>query len=216
MPHHTDHRDRIRAYLRDSMAAAELLPGDKVNLPTVARALGLSVTPVRETLTQLAYSGILEVRPLRGFFVPALSAGDAQLCYHAVVALETEALRIDPPDDAARLGALADAHAVFAQADTPPARLAADAGFHDLLLAPYRDTGVGQVLADLKTRILFYERAFLAEAELHGQSVALHAAIVEALGGGDVPTAAGALRRNWLNVAAVLYPRIPEPHSADR
>ena len=192
------------------MTAARLLPGQKVNLPSVARALGLSVTPVREALTQLVYSGILEALPPRGFFVPALSVADARVGYHAVVALETEALRLAPPTSPESLRRLRRAAAVFAKAQTAPERLAADDALHALLTAPYRGTGLRNVLDDLKTRLLFYERAFLGADELHQQSVAAHARLIDALADGDVEGASAALRQNRLNVAAVLYDRIPD------
>ena len=215
-----DARARVRDYLHAEMAAARLAPGQKVNLPSVARALDLSVTPVREALTQLVYSGILEALPPRGFFVPALSVADARVCYHAVAALETEALRLALPTQprapgtpllrASVLRDLRRAAAVFAKAASPPARLAADAELHRLLTAPYHDTGLRHVLDDLKTRILFYEREFLGADELHGRSVDAHARLIDALAEGDVAAASAALRQNWLNVAAVLYDRIPD------
>ena len=210
MPTPSDHRARVRDHLHAEMAAARLLPGEKVNLPSVARALGLSVTPVREALTQLVYSGVLEALPPRGFFVPALSVADARVCYHAVVALETEALRLAPGPTPATLRALSRAAAVFAKAPSPTERLGADAALHDLLTAPYRGTGVQHVLSDLKTRILFYEREFLGADELHGRSVEAHARLIDALAAGDLDGASAALRENWLNVAAVLYDRIPQ------
>ena len=85
-----------------------------------------------------------------------------------------------------------------------------DDALHALLTTPYHDTGLRHVLDDLKTRILFYEREFLGADELHGRSVDAHARLIDALAEGDVAAASAALRQNWLNVAAVLYDRIPD------
>ena len=86
----------VRAYLLARIRAGALEPGDRISLPTVARKLELSVTPVRETLTRLGYSGVVAYRERRGFFIEELSAAEAHRLYHTVVALETEALRAAP------------------------------------------------------------------------------------------------------------------------
>ena len=121
-----------------------------------------------------------------------------------------------------RLANLAAAGADFAAATEPADRLCADAAFHDLVCAPFAGTPAGQLLLDLKVRTLFYERAYLREAELFDASVASHAEVVDGLRDDDLPLAVIALRQNWLNVVELLDARLaasaaqPSPLSPTR
>ena len=199
----TTTRQRARRSLLDRLLAAHLEPGDRVGLPTLARKLGTSVTPVREACTQLSYSGVIAYLPNRGFVVPPLSVAEARVLYNTVVALETEALRQRPPDRT-DLGRLADLNADFARAEGPERRYRADMAFHEALTGYYADTAVAQLLEDLKVRIYLYERAYLAEAPNVAASAQLHDAIITYLRAGRLQPALAALRQNWLNVEPVL------------
>jgi DNA-binding GntR family transcriptional regulator len=52
--------------------SGELRPGDRVAETAIARALGVSFSPIREALFDLANQGILTHRPRRGFVVSSL------------------------------------------------------------------------------------------------------------------------------------------------
>jgi DNA-binding GntR family transcriptional regulator len=53
-----------------------LTPGEKLNEGELARALGISRTPVREAITRLEKEGLVEIFPQRGAFVIQLSKED--------------------------------------------------------------------------------------------------------------------------------------------
>jgi GntR family transcriptional regulator, rspAB operon transcriptional repressor len=55
--------------LHDRIATREFGPGQRIRLDDLAARLGVSRTPVREALNQLAGEGLIEVRPRRGTFV---------------------------------------------------------------------------------------------------------------------------------------------------
>jgi len=57
---------RIRDHL-DVQFSRALTPGDRVNEAEIADQLGVSRTPVREVLLQLAAEGVVEYQPRRGF-----------------------------------------------------------------------------------------------------------------------------------------------------
>ena len=193
----------VRAYLLARIRAGALEPGDRISLPTVARKLELSVTPVRETLTRLGYSGVVAYRERRGFFIAELSAAEAHRLYHTVVALETEALRAAIPNSI-DLATLREANAAFAKTPHAAERYDADARFHEALCAFFADSPVEQLLEDLRVRIYLYERAYLEVPDNVAKSVALHDEIIAALAAGDADAACAALRQNWLNISAVL------------
>ncbi len=62
-------KDKIYAYVAENVQNGVFTPGIKICEDTIASSLKVSRTPVREALTQLAYEGIVEKIPRRGFFV---------------------------------------------------------------------------------------------------------------------------------------------------
>ena len=61
--------DRARQHLADEIITGQLKPGARLDECDIAERLGLSRTPVREALRQLAAIGLAELRPHRGVFV---------------------------------------------------------------------------------------------------------------------------------------------------
>jgi DNA-binding GntR family transcriptional regulator len=68
--------DEIAARLRDMIIAGELRPGGKLNEAELALSFGVSRTPLREGLKQLAGEGLIEIIPNRGAFVATLSEAE--------------------------------------------------------------------------------------------------------------------------------------------
>ncbi len=54
----------------------QVTPGEKLNEGELARALGISRTPVREAINRLEKEGLVEIFPQRGAFVIQLSKAD--------------------------------------------------------------------------------------------------------------------------------------------
>jgi DNA-binding GntR family transcriptional regulator len=52
--------------IRDSILSGQLVPGDVVNEMALAKQLGISRTPVREALLELASQGLVEILPRKG------------------------------------------------------------------------------------------------------------------------------------------------------
>lgn len=61
--------DRLTQELADAIADGVLAPGVKLDEQALAARFGVSRTPVRETLSRLASSGLVEKRPHRGVVV---------------------------------------------------------------------------------------------------------------------------------------------------
>lgn len=61
--------DRARQHLADEIITGKLMPGERLDECDIAARLGLSRTPIREALRQLAAIGLAELRPHRGVFV---------------------------------------------------------------------------------------------------------------------------------------------------
>jgi len=62
-------RDRVYEILKKSIVFQEISPGEKIDEEAIAKQLGVSRTPIRETLCRLENEGIVKVIPRRGAFV---------------------------------------------------------------------------------------------------------------------------------------------------
>ncbi|WP_086560170.1 GntR family transcriptional regulator, partial [Streptomyces africanus] len=62
-------RGQIVDALRAALVAGELRPGEVYSAPVLGERFGVSATPVREAMQQLALEGAVEVVPNRGFRV---------------------------------------------------------------------------------------------------------------------------------------------------
>ena len=89
--------DRAYKALRDRILAGKVAPGEFIREQEVSDGLGVSRTPIRESLGRLASEGFLERIPHRGFRVPKESIRDLIELYPIIGALETLAAKLSFP-----------------------------------------------------------------------------------------------------------------------
>ena len=85
--------EHVVARLRDAIASGELREGEQLRQNEIAAALGVSRTPVRESLRILEAEGWLEFSPHRGAVVATLSGSEIRQIFEIRFALESLALR---------------------------------------------------------------------------------------------------------------------------
>lgn len=78
----------------DAVRRGHLPPGARVHEVGLARALDVSLSPVREALFRLADQGLLEHRPRRGFYVRTLDEAQTREIYTFRALLEGFAARL--------------------------------------------------------------------------------------------------------------------------
>ncbi|HUY51263.1 MAG TPA: GntR family transcriptional regulator [Streptosporangiaceae bacterium] len=66
----------VAAFVRDSIMAGQMKPGEFIRTERLAEELGVSATPVREALMTLQSEGSVMWEPRRGYRVAAISAQD--------------------------------------------------------------------------------------------------------------------------------------------
>ncbi|HET8735536.1 MAG TPA: GntR family transcriptional regulator [Pricia sp.] len=192
----TNVRDKVREHLLNEMQHGTLEPGQGINLAALSRKLNVSVTPIREALTQLQQSQIVQAVPNRGFSIAKVNPEEAKNLYELVAHLELLALE-ESTFDAADIERLNKQRDVVAKAENSLHRVNAYMEFHRMLTSKYNNTVAQQILKDLKTRIFFYERAFMANDSFHYNSNAQHDAIISAIEDDNIPSAALFLKMNW-------------------
>lgn len=80
--------DAVYQALRAAIVSYAMRPGDRLNIEDLASKLGVSLTPVRGAIQQLANEGLIEIRPRSGTFVATLSAQDIEETFKIRCALE--------------------------------------------------------------------------------------------------------------------------------
>ena len=92
LPRATALRDQVYERLRESIRAGRIRPGDRLQEIALAKALGVSRTPVREALALLAQNGLAEPNG-RGYAVTGLAPEDVDEIFELRRLLEPAAIR---------------------------------------------------------------------------------------------------------------------------
>jgi len=190
-------RDRVYDVLRNRLATGAWQPGTRLSDNAIARDLGISRTPVRESLLRLEAEGFLTADHHRGFFVPELTASDVEEIYPILWTLEILALRIGRASSRSDVVALERLNERLASATNPMERLEADRAFHEELTGGASNERLQTILAAQRTALARYELAFMAETTDVGVSVGEHDEIIRALEVEDVDRVAEILERHW-------------------
>lgn len=85
--------DQALVYLRDAILNGEFEPGQEIDFAEIAAKLGMSRTPIRESIRQLLTEGLLELLPGGTVCVTRLSAVEAESFYNVLCDLEIAAAR---------------------------------------------------------------------------------------------------------------------------
>ncbi|NBE55862.1 GntR family transcriptional regulator [Streptomyces boluensis] len=140
-------RGQVLEALRAALVGGELAPGEVYSAPALGERLGVSATPVREAMQQLAHEGAVEVVPNRGFRVAERSSRELAELAEIRALLEVPVMlrlaRTVPAERWAEFQPLADATSAAAARGDLAAYADADRAFHRAVLAL---AGNGQLL----------------------------------------------------------------------
>lgn len=149
-------RGQILDALRAALAGGELTPGEVYSAPALGERFGVSATPVREAMQQLAIEGAVEVVPNRGFRVVRRGARElaelAEVRALLQVPVITRLARTLPADRWAELRPLAEETARAASSGCRAAYGEADRAFHRGVLRLAGNEQLVQIAEDLHRR----------------------------------------------------------------
>ena len=181
--------DQIRLTLEQRIVTGELEPGSRLDEQTLADAFGVSRTPVREALTQLASIGLVEMRPRQGAIVAVLSLRDLVDMFDVMAELEGMCARLAARRiSRAERDALVGAHraaAALVEADDADGYYAANAHFHELIYAASHNGFLERTVQGIRNRCAPYRRLQLRQPGRLAKSHAEHEAIVGAILAGE-------------------------------
>jgi DNA-binding GntR family transcriptional regulator len=203
--------DEVRDALRERIVRGELPPLARIRETQIASELGVSRTPLREALFQLACEGLIRCEPARGFRVEPIDAREVREAYPMIWTLEALAMRSAGPMLQTVLVELARLNRELARAPDPEAALELDARWHDTLVAPCNNQRLRTTLSGLRLAVRRYENVYMSDTVLLGQSVQQHSTIAEALKVGDLALAITELEANWRDGMQILLGKLGEP-----
>ena len=200
-------RDNAYRSIRDAIVGGSLAPGERLNDAELAQWLGVSRTPVREALTRLEETGLVQTKPGRYTIVSPLDARAGRAAQTVTAAMHELAVREAVPHLTARdTGAMRAANARFAaalRADDVDAAIASDDEFHGVPVTVSGNPAIRAVLDQFTPMLRRLERLRFSSLSGRG-SVAQHDLIITRCEARDVEGAAAAARGNWLSLDEVF------------
>lgn len=163
----SSYRERVVDALRAALIAGELRPGEVYSAPALAARFGVSATPVREAMLDLAKEGLVDTVPNKGFRVTAVSDQQLDEYTHirSLIEIPTTAGLASTADPVALevLRPIADEIVTAAAAGDLIAYVEADLRFHLGLLALAGNAHLVEVVSDLRRRSRLYGLTALVE-----------------------------------------------------
>ena len=196
-------RDSVANALRAAVISGELEPGQVYSAPTLGARFGVSATPVREAMQQLALEGAVEVVPNRGFRV--IVRGTRELAELAEVRALIEVpvmlrlARTVPAEHWTELRPVAEATVRAAASGCRATYAESDRVFHRAVLALCGNDQLVSIAEDLHRRSQW---PLVGGPVPHGRAdlladAAEHLTLLEALGAGDVDVVQALVREHF-------------------
>jgi DNA-binding GntR family transcriptional regulator len=175
--------EEVAELLRQRIFARELEPGSWIDELRIAEELGISRTPLREALKVLAAEGLVTMKVRRGAYVTEVSEKDLRDVYHLLALLESDAARVVAQRASEeQLAGLQAQHQALEQAVEDRDRFfEINEAFHQQLLHLSDNKWRSQMVADLRKVMKLNRHHSLFKQGRIEQSLAEHAAIMQAL-----------------------------------
>jgi DNA-binding GntR family transcriptional regulator len=200
--------DRIRNALTDQIASGELAPGAALDEQQLADRFGVSRTPIREALRQLAVTGLVEIRPRRGVVVARMTSERIMEMFETMAEVEAVCARLATyrmtPIERSRLLDLHEAARRFAAEGDVDGYDRINHAFHQCIYQATHNAFLAELATSLRSRMNALRRVQLRHKDRPRRSALEHQSILEALAEGDGEVAARRMRAHMLNAASAL------------
>ena len=194
--------DALRDRLEQDIVTGALRPGERLDEQSLADRFGVSRTPIREALMQLASAGLVELQARRGAFVASLSLREVIERFEVMAALEGAcgALAARRITEAERLELL-EAHKACAQqapGGDADSYYYLNERFHHVIYEACHNTYLAEQARQLHDRLKPFRRLQLRARSRVATSLTEHQAIVDAILASDSSRAEQLLRDHIL------------------
>ena len=189
--------DRLAEAIAEAVVTGEFPPGSRLDENGLAERYGVSRTPVREALRQLATTGLIDLKPRRGATVAGASAAQLDVLFGAMAEMEATCARLAAmgmsPIERRRLQHLHDGMTDLVLRDDRDGFAAANLTFHTMIYTGAQNDIIADVASGLRRRLAPYRRAQFQTAGRLSRSHEEHGAVVRAVLAGDVASAHAAM-----------------------
>jgi DNA-binding GntR family transcriptional regulator len=210
-------REQVLQQVRAEIISGQSMPGSMYSVPTLAASLGVSTTPVREALLELARSGLIEPVRNRGFRVVEPTLTELRNLFDLREILELHAAAIvarKPKKNLKGLSRLADDITRAVRTEDIHLYLEADRCFHRLLTAEADNARLTEMVMGLRDQMRLYGIKSRAGLARQNESIAEHYEIIELAMAGKDEALAGLLKghiRAWEPVFIEALSRVANP-----
>ena len=193
-------RETVLNQIRTAIVTGELPEGELVSAPTLGQLFGVSATPVREAMMDLAREGLVETVKNKGFRITTMTEKDLDDLAEIRLLLEPPIMHQvvgNIPDEAFdELLELADRSLKGAETEDLTEYLRHDRAFHALLLSFSGNAQLVELATSLRVRTRMYGLVALASAGKLAASAKEHHTLIDLLRAGKADEAEALLRRH--------------------
>ena len=193
--------EEVAELLRQRIFRRELEPGSWIDELKLAEEYGISRPPLREALKVLATEGLVTQKVRRGAYVTEVSEKDLTDVYHLLALLESDAASVVAAQaTAAQVKELQALHNQLESAVNNRDRFfALNEKFHRRLLEIAGNRWRDQMVLDLRKVMKLNRHNSLLKSGRIGESLAEHAALMEAITARDAVEAARRMSAHFAN-----------------
>lgn len=215
----TNLRQLARAAIQAQIASGGVQAGNIYPVTHFASQLGVSATPVREALFDLAHDGLVELVRQRGFRIVELSDHDLDEIFELRLLLEVEAIRKAAgrlsEDDVNECSKYAEETGKCAAAGDLVGFLSADRDFHLRMLTPVDNRRLVDMIARLRDQARLPGLQSLVEAGTLSSAADEHREILVAVKAGDADRAEALMRSHLQHTRGIWAGRSEGENRAD-
>ena len=203
--------ERLAGDIADAIIAGELQPGLRLDELGLAARYGVSRTPVREALRQLASTGLIDVKPHRGATVAHVSSSQLEELFIAMGELEGTCARLSAlsmtPIERRRLEVLHDRMGEMARRNDEARYIEANVEFHSTIYAGAHNLVLSEMAVALRRRLQPFRRAQFRSAGRLKRSHGEHDVVVKSILRGD-PAAAHAAMLSHVSLVEDAFEKL--------
>lgn len=186
--------------LRDKILNEEYTKGQKLNEVTLAKALEISRTPIREALKQLELEGLVQSIPNKGVYVIGFSSRDIDDMFEIRLALEGLAIQlaIERMDDE-HLKVIKEVYTTmefYTQIDDAKKVSELNIQFHDSIYQATQSKYFAQLLKDINYYVSVTSRHSILRPQRLDTAIVEHKAILDAIISKDKTLAKKMIKRH--------------------
>jgi DNA-binding GntR family transcriptional regulator len=192
-PERETRSERLADEIAEAVLTGEFEPGRHLDEHMLAGRFGVSRTPVREALRQLASTGLIDLRPRRGAVVSRVTSDQLERLFVAMAEIEATCARLAAMSmttiERRRLQAFHDHMAESVERDDREAFATANLTFHSLIYSGAHNEILAEFATGLRRRLAPFRRAQFRAAGRLPRSHVEHAAIMRAIVVGEAAAA---------------------------